>query len=150
MILVENLAIHLNNEPHRPRNGDLCSSTLQRWLGALDTGIPNKEIRFLAPIVMCQMVTHTPAILEQARENWEKGLFRYDPPVVANKWVRYYDLPGSKEDVHAKCAKEWFHPKCVHLARIPPPRSKWYCPECRVKLGKGVFSDGVVGGNNIR
>ncbi|CAD0020011.1 unnamed protein product [Aureobasidium pullulans] len=99
MILVENLAIHLNNEPHRPRNGDLCSSTLQRWLGALDTGIPDKEIRFLAPIVMCQMITHTPAILAQARENWKKGLFRYDPPVVANKWIRYYDLPGSKEDV---------------------------------------------------
>ncbi|TIA62716.1 hypothetical protein D6C77_02594 [Aureobasidium pullulans] len=51
--------IHLNNEPRRPCNGDLCSSTLQRWLGALDTGIPDKEIRFLAPIVMCQMVTHT-------------------------------------------------------------------------------------------
>lgn len=59
MTLVENLAIHLNNEPHRPRNGDLCSSTLQRWLGALNTGIPDKEIRFLAPIVMCQMITHT-------------------------------------------------------------------------------------------
>ncbi|TIA56543.1 hypothetical protein D6C76_10778 [Aureobasidium pullulans] len=54
------------------------------------------------------------------------------------------------DNKHVKCAKEWFHPKCVHLARIPPPRSKWYCPECRVKLGKGVFSDGVVGGNNIR
>ena len=45
------------------------------------------------------MRVHRPAILEQARESWEKGLFRYDPPVVANKWIRYYDLPGSKEDV---------------------------------------------------
>lgn len=45
------------------------------------------------------MRVNRPAILEQARENWKKGLFRYDPPVVANKWVRYYDLPGSKEDV---------------------------------------------------
>ncbi|OCK75741.1 hypothetical protein K432DRAFT_307848 [Lepidopterella palustris CBS 459.81] len=33
-----------------------------------------------------------------------------------------------------ECEKEWFHLDCVGLTEIPPRRSKWYCPECRVLL----------------
>jgi hypothetical protein len=33
-----------------------------------------------------------------------------------------------------QCEKEWFHLECVGLQDIPPRRSKWYCPDCQVKL----------------
>ncbi|KEQ75981.1 hypothetical protein M436DRAFT_30906, partial [Aureobasidium namibiae CBS 147.97] len=45
------------------------------------------------------------------------------------------------------CKIEWFHLPCVHLAGLPNKKAKWYCPSCRVELGKGVFSFGIVGGN---
>ena len=32
------------------------------------------------------------------------------------------------------CEKEWFHLECVGLEDIPPRRTKWYCPECRILL----------------
>jgi len=35
------------------------------------------------------------------------------------------------------CEKEWFHLECVGLSEIPPRTTKWYCPDCRVKLGIG-------------
>jgi hypothetical protein len=33
-----------------------------------------------------------------------------------------------------QCEKEWFHLECVGLPDIPPRRSKWYCPDCQVRL----------------
>jgi hypothetical protein len=36
-----------------------------------------------------------------------------------------------------QCEKEWFHLECVGLTEIPPRTTKWYCPDCRVKLGIG-------------
>ncbi|KAI4851365.1 hypothetical protein E4T44_02178 [Aureobasidium sp. EXF-8845] len=45
------------------------------------------------------------------------------------------------------CELEWFHIYCVCLGSLPSKSSKWYCPPCRVELGKGVFSYGIVGGN---
>ena len=36
-----------------------------------------------------------------------------------------------------KCEKEWFHLECVGLTEIPPRTTKWYCPDCRKKLGLG-------------
>lgn len=35
-----------------------------------------------------------------------------------------------------QCEKQWFHLECVGLAEIPGRRTKWWCPECSVKLGK--------------
>ena len=32
-----------------------------------------------------------------------------------------------------ECAYEWFHWSCVGISREPV--GKWYCPDCRVKLG---------------
>ncbi|KAI5202268.1 hypothetical protein E4T38_05668 [Aureobasidium subglaciale] len=44
------------------------------------------------------------------------------------------------------CVIEWYHLKCVGLDYMPDMSRDWYCPTCRVKTGKGVFSNGVVGG----
>ncbi|PGH14830.1 hypothetical protein AJ80_05756 [Polytolypa hystricis UAMH7299] len=41
------------------------------------------------------------------------------------------------------CDREWFHLDCVGLSEVPSRTAKWYCPECRKKLGKG-FTDGIV------
>ncbi|PGH11313.1 hypothetical protein AJ79_04929 [Helicocarpus griseus UAMH5409] len=41
------------------------------------------------------------------------------------------------------CDKEWFHLDCVGLTEVPSRTAKWYCPECRKKLGKAV-TDGIV------
>ncbi|KAH6687149.1 hypothetical protein F5X68DRAFT_275739 [Plectosphaerella plurivora] len=38
---------------------------------------------------------------------------------------------------NANCALEWFHIGCVGLTAIPARTTKWYCPECRVKLNIG-------------
>ncbi|RDW71111.1 hypothetical protein BP6252_07674 [Coleophoma cylindrospora] len=35
------------------------------------------------------------------------------------------------------CEKEWFHLECVGLTDIPSRTTKWYCPDCRVKLNLG-------------
>ncbi|OAS99727.1 PHD finger domain-containing protein [Blastomyces dermatitidis ER-3] len=41
------------------------------------------------------------------------------------------------------CDKEWFHLDCVGLSEVPSRTAKWYCPECRKKLGKAL-TDGIV------
>ncbi|OJD26298.1 hypothetical protein ACJ73_02327 [Blastomyces percursus] len=41
------------------------------------------------------------------------------------------------------CDKEWFHLDCVGLTEVPSRTAKWYCPECRKKLGKAL-TDGIV------
>ena len=33
------------------------------------------------------------------------------------------------------CVMEWFHYACVGLTEKPV--GKWYCPQCREKMGKG-------------
>lgn len=46
-----------------------------------------------------------------------------------------------------QCDREWFHLECVGLEEIPPRRAKWYCPECRKKLGideKGNVASGFA------
>ncbi|KAK1837847.1 phd finger domain-containing protein [Colletotrichum chrysophilum] len=35
------------------------------------------------------------------------------------------------------CDKEWFHLECVGMAQIPARTTKWYCPDCRVRLNIG-------------
>ncbi|KAK4224146.1 inhibitor of growth protein 3 [Podospora fimiseda] len=35
------------------------------------------------------------------------------------------------------CEKEWFHLECVGLEDIPARTTKWFCPDCRKKLGLG-------------
>ena len=35
-----------------------------------------------------------------------------------------------------QCEKEWFHLECVGLLEPPGRRTKWYCPDCRLKFGK--------------
>ncbi|KAF2151017.1 hypothetical protein K461DRAFT_279789 [Myriangium duriaei CBS 260.36] len=42
------------------------------------------------------------------------------------------------------CDKEWFHLACVELDDMPPRRTRWYCPECRKRLKKGVGTNGIV------
>lgn len=42
-----------------------------------------------------------------------------------------------------QCEKEWFHLGCVGLEEIPGRRVKWWCPECRVKLGLDDTKKGV-------
>lgn len=42
-----------------------------------------------------------------------------------------------------QCDKEWFHLDCVGLTDVPSRTAKWYCPDCRQKLGKGI-TDGIV------
>ncbi|SLM41261.1 Zinc finger, RING/FYVE/PHD-type [Lasallia pustulata] len=37
---------------------------------------------------------------------------------------------------NADCEKEWFHLECVGLLEPPGRRTKWYCPDCRLKFGK--------------
>ncbi|MCJ1256445.1 hypothetical protein MMC24_004266 [Lignoscripta atroalba] len=34
------------------------------------------------------------------------------------------------------CEREWFHLECVGLQEPPGRRTKWYCPDCKAKLGK--------------
>jgi hypothetical protein len=36
-----------------------------------------------------------------------------------------------------QCEKEWFHLECVNLTDVPPRTTKWYCPDCRIKLKIG-------------
>ncbi|KAF2486444.1 hypothetical protein BDY17DRAFT_315251 [Neohortaea acidophila] len=48
-------------------------------------------------------------------------------------------------DNEENCEKEWFHLSCVGLQDLPPRRTKWYCPDCRKRLKKGVESNGLVG-----
>ncbi|KAF4973239.1 hypothetical protein FSARC_394 [Fusarium sarcochroum] len=36
-----------------------------------------------------------------------------------------------------QCKQEWFHLECVGLDEVPARTTKWYCPECRVKLNIG-------------
>ncbi|KAB5558077.1 hypothetical protein GE09DRAFT_99797 [Coniochaeta sp. 2T2.1] len=35
------------------------------------------------------------------------------------------------------CDKEWFHLECVGLPDVPARTTKWYCPDCRVRLKIG-------------
>ncbi|KAI1170744.1 hypothetical protein F4777DRAFT_101928 [Nemania sp. FL0916] len=35
------------------------------------------------------------------------------------------------------CEKEWFHLECVGLSEIPARTTKWYCPDCRIRLKIG-------------
>ncbi|KAJ0163321.1 PHD finger protein ING1 [Colletotrichum tanaceti] len=35
------------------------------------------------------------------------------------------------------CDKEWFHLECVGLTQVPARTTKWYCPDCRVRLNIG-------------
>jgi hypothetical protein len=43
-----------------------------------------------------------------------------------------------------QCEKEWFHLECVGLPDIPPRRSKWYCPDCQVRLHVDEKGNGAV------
>ncbi|KAF5027244.1 hypothetical protein F66182_660 [Fusarium sp. NRRL 66182] len=36
-----------------------------------------------------------------------------------------------------QCKQEWFHLECVGLSEVPARTTKWYCPDCRVKLNIG-------------
>ncbi|KAI6772696.1 hypothetical protein HG530_003654 [Fusarium avenaceum] len=36
-----------------------------------------------------------------------------------------------------QCKQEWFHLACVDLTEVPARTTKWYCPDCRVKLNIG-------------
>ncbi|KAF4991941.1 hypothetical protein FGRMN_7495 [Fusarium graminum] len=36
-----------------------------------------------------------------------------------------------------QCKQEWFHLECVDLTEVPARTTKWYCPDCRVKLNIG-------------
>ncbi|SPJ85557.1 uncharacterized protein FTOL_11338 [Fusarium torulosum] len=38
---------------------------------------------------------------------------------------------------NSDCKQEWFHLECVGLTEVPARTTKWYCPECRVKLNIG-------------
>lgn len=42
-------------------------------------------------------------------------------------------------DNQKNCPHEWFHYECVGL--VEPPKGSWYCPDCRVKVEKNLFSD---------
>ena len=45
-----------------------------------------------------------------------------------------------------QCELEWFHIACVGLSEAPPRRSKWWCPDCRKRLGmddKGNAMEGT-------
>ncbi|KAG9586026.1 hypothetical protein KCU77_g1458, partial [Aureobasidium melanogenum] len=42
------------------------------------------------------------------------------------------------------CKGKWFHLKCVGLPRSPAKNVHWYCMDCRKKLGRGLFTSGVV------
>ncbi|KAI9785066.1 MAG: hypothetical protein M1816_000536 [Peltula sp. TS41687] len=37
----------------------------------------------------------------------------------------------------SQCEREWFHLECVGLSEPPGRTTKWYCPDCRKKLGVG-------------
>lgn len=44
-----------------------------------------------------------------------------------------------------QCEREWFHLECVGLTEVPGRTAKWYCPDCRKKLAKGLAGpDGIV------
>ncbi|KAG9659562.1 hypothetical protein KCU95_g11803, partial [Aureobasidium melanogenum] len=42
------------------------------------------------------------------------------------------------------CKGKWFHLKCAGLPRSPAKNVHWYCMDCRKKLGRGLFTSGVV------
>ncbi|KAF4783719.1 PHD-finger domain-containing protein [Colletotrichum scovillei] len=35
------------------------------------------------------------------------------------------------------CDKEWFHLECMGMTHIPARTTKWYCPDCRLRLNIG-------------
>lgn len=39
------------------------------------------------------------------------------------------------------CPTEWFHLACVGLEQPPGKRQRWWCPDCRKKLGVGQFGE---------
>jgi hypothetical protein len=43
-----------------------------------------------------------------------------------------------------QCDKEWFHFECVGMTQMPARRAKWYCPDCREKLGTDAFGNPKV------
>ena len=49
-------------------------------------------------------------------------------------------------DKPPQCDKEWFHFKCVGMTvlEMPGRRAKWYCPDCREKLGIDAFGNPKV------
>ncbi|KAL0931868.1 phd finger domain-containing protein [Colletotrichum truncatum] len=48
--------------------------------------------------------------------------------------VSFGDMIACDND---NCDKEWFHLECVGMATIPARTTKWYCPDCRVRLNIG-------------
>lgn len=62
---------------------------------------------------------------------------------VSNHTIPTFDPPKNNTNCFSKqCDKEWFHLDCVGLSEVPSRTAKWYCPDCRVKLGKGP--NGIV------
>lgn len=55
--------------------------------------------------------------------------------------VSYGEMVGCDEET---CAKEWFHLACVGLTKAPNKNAKWYCDECKEKLKKSKFANGVA------
>ena len=49
-----------------------------------------------------------------------------------------------------QCELEWFHIACVGLNEAPPRRSKWWCPECRKRLGMDDKSNVIEGTSRRR
>ncbi|KAH0335218.1 hypothetical protein KCU81_g9091, partial [Aureobasidium melanogenum] len=42
------------------------------------------------------------------------------------------------------CKGKWFHLRCAGLHRSPAKNVRWYCMDCRKKLGRGLLHNGVV------
>ncbi len=71
------------------------------------------------------------------------ALFSFAIFVLLSLWLRF-----SLTDLlwNVQCEREWFHFECVGLSEPPGRTTKWYCPECRKRLGVGEKGQGLGAG----
>ncbi|KAF2416197.1 hypothetical protein EJ08DRAFT_644031 [Tothia fuscella] len=67
-----------------------------------------------------------------AEDGWDEVIDPDEPRYCLCGDVSYGTMIACENE---DCEIEWFHLACVNLEAIPPRRVKWYCPDCRHKLG---------------
>ncbi|KAF2633147.1 hypothetical protein BU25DRAFT_80 [Macroventuria anomochaeta] len=68
----------------------------------------------------------------------------YGQMISCDNNVRYSSTLQHALPNGLQCDKEWFHFECVGMTQMPARRAKWYCPDCREKLGTDAFGNAKV------
>ena len=98
--------------------------------------LPSGQSASLAPRSSSRIKT-----LKQ-KKNREKEMHR------AAESKQQYQNVTKKLTKMQNCKQEWFHLECVGLEAIPARTTKWFCPDCRKKLGLG--EKGEVSARGVR